>query len=93
MPSDVTKPVPVVLPDSLRSTRWSCLVTFVSGALTFALIWGQHRWQVLHPHYLPFVILITLMTVAAAVTLGSGLWRVITRSLTDSPLWRGLSWH
>jgi hypothetical protein len=54
-----------------------CLVTLVSGALTFALVWGQHHWQVLHPHYLPFVILITLMTVAAAVTLLSGLWRLI----------------
>ena len=65
------------VPDSHRWQRWSCLVTLVSGALTFALVWGQHHWQVLHPHYLPFVILITLMTVAAAVTLGSGLWRVI----------------
>jgi hypothetical protein len=66
-----------LLPDSLRWPRWSSLVTFVSGALTFALLWGQHHWQVLHPHYLPFVSLITLMTVAAAVALGSGLWRVI----------------
>ena len=66
-----------LLPDSLRWPRRSSLVTFVSGALTFALVWGQHHWQVLHPHYLPFVILITLMTVAAAVALGSGLWRVI----------------
>jgi hypothetical protein len=66
-----------LLPDSLRWPRRSCLVTFVGGALTFALVWGQHHWRVLHPHYLPFVILITLMTVAAAVALGSGLWRVV----------------
>ncbi len=59
-PSDVTKPTPMVLSDSLRWTRWSSLVTFVSGALTFALVWGQHHWQVLHSHYLPFVILIKL---------------------------------
>jgi hypothetical protein len=66
-----------LLPDSLRWPRRSSLITFVSGALTFALVLGQHHWQVLHPHYLPFVILITLMTVAAAVALGSGLWRLI----------------
>ncbi len=77
MPSVIIKPVPKAHPDSLRWPRWSCLVTLVSGALTFTLVWGQHHWQVLHPHYLPFVILITLMTVAAAVTLGTGLWRVI----------------
>ena len=77
MPSVIIKPVPKALPDSLRWPRWSCLVTLVSGALTFTLVWGQHHWQVLHPHYLPFVILITLMTVAAAATLGTGLWRVI----------------
>jgi hypothetical protein len=62
---------------SPRLTQWSGLVTLVSGALTFALVWAQHHRQVLHPHYLPFVILITLMAVAAAVALGSGLWRVI----------------
>jgi hypothetical protein len=45
--------------------------------LTFALVWSQRHWQVLHPHYLPLVTLLTLMTVAAAVTLGSGLRRVI----------------
>jgi hypothetical protein len=77
MPSAVNKPSIAGRPDSLRWPRWSGLVTLVSGALTFALLWGQHHWQVLHPHYLPFLILITLMTVAAGVTLGSGLWRVI----------------
>ena len=41
MPSVVIKPIPVVLPDSLRWTRWSCLVTLVSGALTFALRLGS----------------------------------------------------
>ncbi len=50
----------------------------MSGVLTFALVWGQHHWQVLHPHYFPFVLLITLMTVAAPVTFGSGL-RVVIR--------------
>ena len=78
MPPDVTKPIPMALPDSLRWTRWSSLVTLVSGALTFALVWGLHHWQVLHPHYLPFIVLISLMLVAAAVTLVSGLWYVIT---------------
>jgi hypothetical protein len=77
MPSDVIKPSPKVLTDSLRWPRASCVVTLVSGALTFALVWGEDHWQVLHPHYLPFVILITLLTVAAVVTLVSGLWRVI----------------
>ncbi len=66
-----------LLPDSLLWPRRSSLITFVSGALTIALVWGQHHWQVLHPHYLPLVFLITLMTVAAAVALGSGLWRII----------------
>ena len=41
-----------LLSDSLRWQRRSSLVTFVSGVLTFALVWGQHHWQVLHPHYL-----------------------------------------
>ncbi len=77
MQSDVIKPSPKVLTGSLRWPRLSCVVTLVSGALTFALVWGQHHWQVLHPHYLPFVTLITIMTVAAAVNLGSGLWRLI----------------
>ena len=77
MPSDVIEPVSKVLPDSLRWPRSCCMFTSVSGALTFALVWGQHHWQVLHPHYLPFLLLITLMTVAAAATLGSALWRVI----------------
>ena len=86
MPSDVTKPIPKVLPDSLRWTRWGCLVTLVSGALTFALVWGQHHWQVLHPHYLPFVILITLMTVAAAIAFDSGLWYVIRDPTGSSAL-------
>jgi hypothetical protein len=66
-----------LLPVSFRWTRRSSLVTLVSGALALALVWGQHHWQVLHPHYLPFANLITLMTVAAAVALGCGLWRVI----------------
>ena len=77
MPSDVTKPTPVVLPDALGWTRWGSLVTLVSGALTFALLWSQHRYQVLHPHFLPFIVLITLMTVAGAITLDSGLWYAI----------------
>ena len=53
--------------DSLRWQRRSSLVTFVSGALTVALLWGQHHWQVLHPHYLPFFSLI-----APAVSIGEG---------------------
>ena len=93
MPSDVTKPTPVVLPDALGWTRWGSLVTLVSGVLTFALLWGQHHWQVLHPHYLPFIVLITLMTVAGAITFDSGLWRVIRDRPRDSPLWLGWSWH
>ena len=73
-PSDVRRPVPEVLPFALRWLRWSSPVTIVSGALTFALVWAQHHWQVLHPHYLPFVILITVMVVTAAIALDSGLW-------------------
>ncbi|MFI5459204.1 MAG: hypothetical protein ACHRXM_27560 [Isosphaerales bacterium] len=77
MPSAVNKPLTERRPDSLRRPSRSCAVTWISGALAFALVWCQHRWQVLHPHYLPFVILIILMMVAAALTLSSGLWRVI----------------
>jgi len=77
VPSDVTKPTPVVLPDALGWTRWGSLVTLVSGVLMFALLWGQNHYQVLHPHYLPFIVLITLMTVAAAIALDSGLWYAI----------------
>jgi len=77
MPSDVTKPTPVVLPDALGWTRWGSLVTLVSGVLMFALLSGQYHYQVLHPHYLPFIVLITLMTVGAAIALDSGLWYVI----------------
>src|SRR5262249_41701865 len=62
---------------SPRLTQWSGLVTLVSEALTFALVWAQPPRQVLHRHYLPFVILIPLRAVAAAVALGSGLGRVI----------------
>ncbi len=86
MPSDVIEPVTKSLPDSLRWPQVNCVVTLVSGALTFALVWGQHHWQVLHPRYLPFVILITLMMVAAAVTLGSGLWPVIRGPRRLAPL-------
>ena len=75
--SEVTQPAPEVAPNSLRWPRWSGLVTLTSGVLVFALVWGQYHRQVLHPHYLPLIILMTLMTVAAAVTLGSGLRRVI----------------
>src|SRR4051812_30648989 len=77
LPSAVNKSLIEGRPDSLRWPRRSCVATWISGALTFAMVWCQHRWQVLHPHYLPFVILIILMMVAAAVTLGSGLGRVI----------------
>jgi hypothetical protein len=77
MPSDVIRPIPEVVRDLFGWTRWSCIVTWVSGALTFALVWAQHIWQVLHPHYLPFVILITNMTVAAAIAFDSGLYYVI----------------
>ena len=72
----------------LRWLRWSCLVTLVSGALTFALVWVQYHWQVLHPHYLPFIILITIMTVAAAVTVHTGLW-LASRDLHRT---RALAW-
>ncbi len=40
MPSDVTRPTPVVLPDALGWTRWGSLVTLVSGLLMFGLLWG-----------------------------------------------------
>ena len=45
--------------------------------LTFALLCGQNHCQVLHPHYLPFIVLIILMTVTGAITFDSGLWYVI----------------
>ncbi len=86
MPSVVIKPSPKVLTGSLRWPRVSCVVTLVSGALTFALVWAQHKWQVLQPHYLPLVILITLMTLAAAVTLVSGLWSVVRGPRRLAPL-------
>jgi hypothetical protein len=76
-PSDVNRPVPEVVRDLLGWTRWGCCVAWLSGALTFALVWAQHHWQVLHLHYLPFVILITIMTVATAIAFDSGLWYVI----------------
>jgi hypothetical protein len=46
----------------------------LSGTLTIVLLWVQHHWQVLHPHYLPLIILITLMVIATTMAFHSGLW-------------------
>jgi hypothetical protein len=88
MPSDVIRPVPEVDRDLLGWTRWGCYAAWLSGALTFALVWAQHHWQVLHPHYLPFVILITIMAVATTIAFDSGLWYVIR----DHRRWSALAW-
>jgi hypothetical protein len=77
IPSHVNRSAPEVARDLPGWTRWGCCVAWLSGALTFALVWSQHHWQVLHPHYLPFVILMTFVTVATAIAFDSGLWYVI----------------
>jgi hypothetical protein len=76
-PSDAGRPRSQWLRNSFHLARWNCLVSLAAGAITFVMVWCQNRWQVLHPHYLPFVVLITIMTVATAVTLLSGLWQVL----------------
>jgi hypothetical protein len=63
-------------PGSLRLIRWSSLVATISGVLTLGLVSAQHHWQVLHPHYLPSVILLSAMAVGAMIALVSGLWRM-----------------
>ena len=71
--------------DGYAGVAWS---PSSAGRFTFALVWVQYHWQVLHPHYLPFIILITLMTVAAAVTVHTGLW-LVSRDLHRT---RALAW-
>ena len=64
-------------PGSLRLTRWSSLVALISGALIFGLAWAQHHWQALHPHFLPLIILLSIMVVSELIALVSGLWRMV----------------
>ncbi|HEV3165725.1 MAG TPA: hypothetical protein VGZ22_16980 [Isosphaeraceae bacterium] len=72
--------------------RLSALVALLSGGLSLALVGYQHHDQVLHPHYLPFAILIVTMMVATLVSLLASLWPLITGSSRVAALkWLALS--
>ena len=58
-------------------TRWGAVTSWVAGTTAFGFVWGQERGQVLHPHYLPLLLLFTVMLAAAALSFITGLWRVV----------------
>ncbi len=63
--------------DTLRLPCRSAVLACVSGVFAFGLTWVQHQWQVPHPHPLPLILLLAVMTSAAAVSLATGLGRVV----------------
>ncbi len=62
---------------ALRLCRRSAVVAWISGVYAFGLTWVQHKWQVPHPHPLPLILLLAVMNSAAAVSLATGLGRVV----------------
>ncbi len=52
------------------------VIGWLTGALSVALLWGQHRAGVLHPVALLFELLLAPSLLAALVGTAGGLWRV-----------------
>ncbi len=73
-------------PASIRVTRELALVSLVSGVLTVGLVWGQHHFRVLHPHYHPHLILLTAMVVASLVSVIAGAWGTVAGPSRTAPL-------
>ena len=77
---------------STRVTRDSALVSLVGGVLTVGLVWGQHHFRVLHPHYLPHLILLTTTVVGFFVSVFAGAWGTVTGpSRTAALAWASAS--
>lgn len=64
-------------PDLLRPLRRRALVAWVGWWLSVGFLWFQHRWQVLHPYALPWLLLLALTFGGALAALVRGLWRLL----------------
>jgi hypothetical protein len=63
--------------DSLRwAKRWT-LASLIVGATTFVMTLAFVRWRVLHPHYLPTILLFLALTLAEIIALALCSWRLV----------------
>jgi hypothetical protein len=66
--------------DSMDSLRWArrwTLASLIVGTTTFLLTWAYIRWRVLHPHYLPTVLLFLALILSDIIALGLCSWRLM----------------
>jgi hypothetical protein len=63
--------------DSLKWARRWTLVSLMVGTATFVMTWAYVRWRILHPHYLPTVLLFLALTLTEIIALGLCSWRLM----------------
>jgi hypothetical protein len=56
--------------------RWT-MASLIVGTTTFLLTWAYIRWRVLHPHYLPTVLLFLALILTEIIALGLCSWRLM----------------
>ena len=95
-----TQPIDVLKPLQRRAAvAWLCWL------LSIALLWAEHRFQVLHPYAVPFLVLVLITFLAALGALARGLLRMVRGPRRIASLgwtavalfpvlsWVGLSWN
>jgi hypothetical protein len=63
-----------------RRPQWAIralLVAWGSALASVALTWVQAYWYAFHPHYLPLLLLFTVLASATEVAVALGLWRMV----------------
>ena len=63
--------------DAMQRARQATLGAWICGLASVSLAWGQARWYVFHPHYLPLGILYVTLAVSTFLALACCLWRIV----------------
>lgn len=79
---------------SLSRITFIVWLAWLSGVV---LMWGMHRFQVMHPHFLPVTTLLVIQVIGGLALLPAGLWRIVRGSqrarafswllLGTTPIW------